>query len=103
MRAVTLTEFQSWLKKPEVVRHLWLSGKFIGELAEDFQDVVEVDIGKKTMAAKYFDIQIDTRDMTIWGVTVRGMGNDFFVRDTNEKDEKTILDEVLRILDNDKE
>lgn len=103
MRSVTLSEFQSWLKKPEVVKHLWLSGKFIGELAEDFQDVTDLDIEKKTMKAKYFDIQIDTRDMNVWGISVRGMGDDFFVRDTNEKDDKTILDEVLRILDNDKE
>lgn len=100
IRAVTITEFQEWIHKHEVLVHCWLSGKIFNEMAEDFMDA-DTQIKDKTLLMKYIDLTIDTRCMTIWSITARGGGREVTVRDNTHSRkgvEYTILDETLRLL-----
>jgi len=101
VRAATITEFQEWCKKPEVLLHFWLTGA-IGsrtDFASDYKDVElpKYDAPGRTSWAKYLTPSIDTRDMTIWRLGASGGGEETVVRDGMEG-EGTILDLMLKKL-----
>jgi hypothetical protein len=91
-RAVSITEFKEWLRRPEILQYTWAKPKFEGDdMAEDFRDLEGGKMGKTY--AKYFNLELDTRDMKIYGITVTGAMEPFAVRDGN--DEKETILEVI--------
>ena len=83
MRSVSVKELTDWIDKNK--NHTW-----------SFNDPDYLD---KTLRMKYINFSIDTRDMNVWMLTIRGIGDEFYVRDDNKEDGKTILDAAQEFLD----
>lgn len=79
MRGVTFEELSKWLKKND--HHTW-----------NFDNKTLKKVIKSTLKIKYLEFSIDTRDMHIWSINISGMGEEFFIRDDNKDDGRTILD-----------
>lgn len=83
MRSVTLDELKKWLKKN--AHRTWAFDNF------------HPDKKDRTLQIKYLTFSLDTRDMRVWVVGFEGLGNREVakaIRDTNDNDGKTILDEL---------
>jgi len=106
-RAVSLLELNEWLKKPKIIAASWFHGKLVSDkdLPEDFKDLSSsyemnnTEYQNICQYFKYIDLGIDTREMIVWNITLRGgCGDKIVIRDSNDET-KTILDEVEEILD----
>jgi len=96
-RAVTITEFKEWLRRPDILGLTWYRPfkPFEDEVAEDFKDIKrDMIVDKMNGGVKYLDIGIDTRDMKIWRISGNGgYAEAMSIRDS-AGEEETILDEM---------
>ena len=90
-RSVTIQEFKEWLKRPEILNLTWYRDFEEEDSDPEFSKVEK--IGRSSLAVKYFDICLDTRDMKIWQISTRSFIN-VSVRDSSSSKYKgkTILD-----------
>lgn len=88
MRKVSLKELHEWLKKNKHVT--WQPEAF---------DAGNADKPGR-LKAKYLDIQLDTRDMGIFRITLRSFGKSIVV-DFRDSEEGSLLDGLDRVLTED--
>lgn len=81
-KEVTVLELADWIEKNK--HRCW---------AWDDPEYMKIPRSKKTLEIKYLNFSLDTRDMKIFHIDIRGAGDDFAVdfRDDNNN-EKSILD-----------